>query len=339
MLNSNLAVKLRSRQPLAIVPHALEKFLCSVHEANEDGVIRKALNKMAYSPRVEPKFAIIDANADADDDHMMALKLFGNERAPYVTPKGTGVICIHGVIGKNLSLMEKMIGCTDVNDIQAQLRAWKKDTSVKRVMLKINSGGGTTTGLEETAKMIYEYEKDTFTFTDDDMGSAAFWLGSQAKRVFTTASSSIGSVGIYVSITDETKKFEDEGKEVIMIKAGIYKGAGVDGVPLSKAQGDYLQGEVDELHGRFKRDIRRARPFIKDQDMEGQSFYGDIAASKGFATAVVSSWEEALAEAEGSTEDEINELISPTNETATLTGARPVKSPQRQQNKIIVTRQ
>lgn len=339
MLNSNLAVKLSSRQPLAIMPHALEKFMASIHEINQDGTLRKALSKLAYSPKTEERFAIVEPKADDDNEHMMALKMFGNSRAPYVTAKGSGVIQICGVIGKNLNMMEKMIGCTDVNDIQAQLRAWKKDPSVKRVVFKVNSGGGTTTGLEETAKMIFDYEKDTFSFTDDDMGSAAFWLGSQARRVFTTRSASIGSVGIYVSICDESKKYEDEGKEVVMIKAGRFKGAGVDGVPLTQAQGDLLQSEVDELHTRFKRDILRARPFIKEQDMEGQCFYGDIAASKGFATAVVESWEDALAEIEGSSEDEINELVAPASSTGTLTGARPVKEPKKGPPKIIVTRQ
>lgn len=339
MLNSNLAVKLRSRQPLAIMPHALEKFLCSIHEVNSDGTMRKALSKIAYSPKTEPRFAIAEPKAD-DDDHMMAMKMFCCANAPYVTARGTGVLPITGVIGKNLNVMEKMIGCTDVNDIQAQLRAWKKDDSVKRVIFKINSGGGTTTGLEETAKMIYDFEKDTFTFTDDDMGSAAFWLGSQARRVFTTPSASIGSVGIYVSICDESKKYEDEGKEVIMIKAGKYKGAGVDGVPLSQEQGDYLQDEVLELHSRFKRDVLRARPFIKQQDMEGQSFYGDIAASKGFATAVVGSWEEALSEIEGSDEDELSGMISPASSTGTLTGTKPIPTgPKKGPNRVIVTRQ
>jgi ClpP class serine protease len=337
MLNSNLAVKLRSRQPLAIMPHALEKFLASVHEVNEDGNVRKALSKLAYSPKTQERFAIIDSHAD-DDEHMLAMKMFGNNRGPYVTQRGTGVICISGVIGKNLSMMEKMIGCTDVNDIQAQLRAWKKDDTVKRVFFKVNSGGGTTTGLEETAKMIFDYEKDTFTFTDDDMGSAALWLGSQAKRVFTTPSASIGSVGIYVSICDESKKYEDEGKQVVLIKAGKYKGAGVDGVPLSAEQEDYLQEEVFELHDRFKRDVTRARPFVKDEDMEGQSFYGDIAAAKGFATAVVDSWESALAEVEGSEEDEINDLVSP-NTVITQTGARPMKQQRGPKERIVVTRQ
>jgi protease-4 len=340
MLNSNLAVKLKSKQPLAIMPHALEKFLTSVYEVNADSSMRKALTKLAYSPKTEERFAIAETMAD-DDDHMTALKMFGNSRAPYVTAKGSGVICISGVIGKGLNMMEKMIGCTDIDDIQCQLRCWKKDPSVQRVIFKVNSGGGTTTGLEETARMIFDYPKETFTFTDDDMGSAALWLGSQSKRVLATPSSSVGSVGIYVSITDESEKFKEDGKEVILIKAGKYKGAGVDGVPLTKDQGDYIQDEVFELWDRFKRDLTRARPFIKDEDMEGQSFYGDIAANKGFVTGLVDSWEEALAEIEGTPEDEINDLLAgPRTEPVLQKGVRPLKNqPTRGPNRVVVTRQ
>lgn len=308
MLNSNLAIKLQSRVPLAIEHTAREKFLAAVHEVNSDSSIRKVMQKVAYSSKIEKKFAIIDTNAD-DDDHMSALKMFGNMRQPFVTKKGTGVICVQGVIGKGLTVMEKMIGCTDIEDIQCQLHCWKKDDKVKRVVFKFNSGGGTTTGLEETAKMIFDYEKETYSFADDDMGSAAYWIGSQAKRVVVTPSASLGSIGIYVAVTDESEKFEEEGKRVILIKAGIYKGAGVDGVPLTQTQGDYIQGEVDDLHRRFKRDVTRARPFVKDDDMEGQSFYGDIAAQKGLATGVVNSWREFLEQVEGPS-DEFDELIN-----------------------------
>lgn len=303
MLNSNLAIRLNSGKPLAIEPIAAQKFLANVAEVNSDDNLKAALKKVAYSPKAKetPKKKA-EHSEELEEQYF---KMFAMPFVPQVTAKGTAIICINGVIGKNLTAMEKCLGCTDVNDIVASMRMYEKDPKVQRVVLKFNSGGGTTTGLEETARYIFNYPKQTIAFTDEDMGSAAFWLGSQCQRLIVTPSSSIGSCGIYVSLVDESKHYADEGKEVIVIKSGMYKGAGVEGVSLTQAQGDWIQQEVDELHTRFIAAVKRARPMANEDDLQGQSFYGDIAAQRGLATGVVDSWEELIEQLEGP-QDQMN---------------------------------
>lgn len=299
MISSDLAIRLNSRRPLAMEPIAGQKFLSTLAEVNSNESLEHTLRKVAYSNPIA-KEATPKKKADMDEEHLM--RMFQMPMVPRVTAQGTGCICIKGVIGKNLSPMEKLIGCTDIDDIWASLRSFEKNPAVKRVILKINSGGGTTTGLEELARYIYNFPKETIAFTDEDMGSAAYWLGSQCQRVIVTPSSSVVSCGIYVSLVDESRRFAEEGKEVIIIKSGEYKGAGVEGVALTQKQGDWIQEEVDDLHGRFIGAVKRARPLANEKDLQGQSFYGDIAAKRNLVTGLVDTFEQLMEQIEGKSE-------------------------------------
>ena len=81
-----------------------------------------------------------------------------------------------------------------------------------------------------------------------------------------------------------------------MVKSGRYKAAGVEGTTLSEEQTANLQEEVDELHRRFIRDVTSVRTFAQLDDLQGQSFYGDIAAQRGLATGVIDSLEDLIKE-------------------------------------------
>jgi protease-4 len=297
MLSSNLAIRISSKLPLAMEPIAGQKFLATLAEVNSDEQLERTLRKVAYSKPYAKENGGKKRADDDDKEHLM--RMFMMPSIPKISAKGTACVCIKGVISVNLNPMEKLIGCTDLNDIWAMLKSFEKNSAVKRVIFKINSGGGTTTGLEELARYIYNYPKETIGFTDEDMGSAAYWLGSQCQRLIVTPSSSVGSVGIYVSLVDESKSFAEDGKEVIIIKSGDYKGAGVEGVPLTQLQGDWIQDEVIELHETFIDNVTRARPLANREDLQGQSFSGKRAAERNLVTGLVDSFDELMEQIEG----------------------------------------
>jgi hypothetical protein len=117
----------------------------------------------------------------------MLAQFFGVAPVPYVQ-NGVGVIPIAGVIGKNLSPIEKMMGAVDVNDISMAVDLFAADPAVEKIAFNISSPGGTVTGVEELANKIRDLGKPTMAYTDSEMASAAYWLGSQADRVVSSSS-------------------------------------------------------------------------------------------------------------------------------------------------------
>ena len=238
----------------------------------------------AGNPWVEEDDKDTSAGMDVDS-------FFSSFKSPEVKD-GMGCIPVEGVIGKGLTKIERMLGCADLKEIACTLDCWEKRDDVTEVIFKFDSGGGSTSGLEEMAKKIRMYPKTTIAYCEGDCGSAAFWLASQCSRFYVTSSSSIGACGIYLTLKNYEKKYQKEGIEFDIIKSGDYKAAGVENTGLSELQRQRLQDEVDELHRRFIRDIRSVRAFASEDDLQGQSFYGDEAVRKGLATNLVDSWKD-----------------------------------------------
>lgn len=225
----------------------------------------------------------------------MIAELFGVQPKPYVLADGTGVIPIEGVIGKNLSPLDKMLGAVDVNDLMEQVDTFLEDASVARIVFDFNSPGGTVTGIPELARKIRGAGKPTMAFTDDEMDSAAYYIGSACDRVVSSTSAYVGSIGVYMVITDVSAAYAEEGYRQVVIKSGKLKGAGIEGTSLTDEQTQDLQDGVNFIHEQFKLAVRVKRSLVPDSAMEGQSFIGLKAAEVSLITGLADTLEDAIA--------------------------------------------
>jgi signal peptide peptidase SppA len=230
----------------------------------------------------------------------MLSQLFGVAPKPYVVD-GIGVIPIVGVIGKGLSPLEKMMGAVDVADISEAVDAFAASPDVNSIALQISSPGGTVTGVEELANKVRNLQKPTMAYTDSEMASAAYWIGSATDKVVASPSSTVGSIGVYLAIPDYSKAAEMAGIKMVVLKSGKFKGAGIEGTSLNADQVSNLQASVDGIHADFKAAVNAKRKMVQADSMEGQTFSGKQAASNGLVGALADSFSEALAKFAGST--------------------------------------
>ena len=224
----------------------------------------------------------------------MLSQLFGQAPTAYVTEDGMGVVPIVGVIGKGLTPMEKMMGSCDLNDISMALDAMKADPAVKCIALQVSSPGGTVTGVEEIANQVRAMGKPTMAYTDSEMASAAYWIGSAADRVVASPSSTVGSVGVYMNLVDLSKAYDMAGAKSILIKSGIYKGVGAEGTTMTAEQMSNLQESVDAIHADFKSAVNMKRTMVQANAMEGQTFSGKQAAQNGMVTGLADNFNQAV---------------------------------------------
>ena len=224
-------------------------------------------------------------------------QIFGETPKPYQTPGGTYVIPVMGMIGSGLSPLEA-IGSADVQKIDDQIDE-ALAANPKRILFHINSDGGTVEGVEELAEKIRSLPVDTIAYSSGSMNSAALWIAAASNRVVVSPSASVGSVGVYVTILDQSAQAKAAGLEVKVIKSGALKGMGIPGTSLTSEQEAYLQQEVDALAETFKSSVRMKRKLVQEADMQGQSFSGKLAAQKGFATGLANTLKDLLAQLDG----------------------------------------
>ena len=225
----------------------------------------------------------------------MLAQLFGEVPKAYIAEDGTGVIPIAGVIGKGLSPIEKMTGAVDVNAIADAIDEFSANPQVTRIAFQVSSPGGTVTGVEELANKVRNISKPTMAYTDSEMASAAYWIASAADKVVASPSSTVGSIGVYMTIADMTEMAKAQGIKMVVIKSGKFKGAGIPGTSLSEEQVANLQQGVDEIHADFKASVLQTRKLVKAEDMEGQVFSGKQAAQRNLVTGLADSFSEAVA--------------------------------------------
>jgi signal peptide peptidase SppA len=224
----------------------------------------------------------------------MIAQLFGESPKPYVVGN-VAVVPLSGPIGKGLSPMERMMGAADVDVVSGWLDEAAENPAVEKVLLFVNSPGGTVTGVPELAAKVANFPKPTRAFADNMAASAGVWVASQADEFVVTGSAQIGSVGVYMVVPNLEEYYAAQGIKFEVIAAGVHKAAGAEGLPLTPDQRAYLQASVESTRDEFRAAVRNKRTFVQDADMEGQLFSGSEAAAKGLATGVVQNFREALA--------------------------------------------
>ena len=210
-------------------------------------------------------------------------------------PNGIAIIPISGVVGKRVGKLERSSGVMDIDDIGRMIDDAEQDEQVRGILLDVDSPGGTVTGVPEVAAMIRQCVKPVAAYTETLACSAAYWLASQADIVLSSASATVGSIGVYVAWMDRSREMEAAGIKQELVKAGKYKAMGIPGIPLTEEQRAQLQGNVDDLYGWFARDVTDMRNVGADA-MQGQTFMGHAAAESGLVDMVVGGKREAIQE-------------------------------------------
>jgi len=218
----------------------------------------------------------------------------------------TAIVHIDGPIDKNLSSWDRLcFGATDLNDVDKALARISSDNSIKNVLIALDSPGGSFPGVPETAGRVAALSaagKNTIAYCGDMACSAAYWIAAQCDQVFAPASASVGSIGVYLAIVDQSRRLEEMGLNVQELKSGDLKTAGAPWKPLTESERNHLQERVEHIGAMFRAAVTNKRDVPEDA-MEGQSFIGDApgadfrsALDVGLIDAIVPTLEDALDE-------------------------------------------
>jgi signal peptide peptidase SppA len=166
---------------------------------------------------------------------------------------------LQGTLMKTVSSLEE--GASSV-ELRRQVRAAVKDPSIEGILLRIDSPGGTVAGTADLAKEVSAAakKKPVYAFVEDLGASAAYWVASQATKVYANDPTAlVGSIGTFVGLYDLSKQAEMLGIRPIVVSSGGMKGVGFPGSEISEEMVAELQGLVDKTQEEFSRAIARGR--------------------------------------------------------------------------------
>jgi ClpP class serine protease len=215
-----------------------------------------------------------------------------------VSPGSLAVIPAHGIVGKHLSALETECGGLDLDALLAQVSAALAEPAIAAVVLHFDSPGGTAVGNSEAAAQLRGLQaatgKPVYGFTDTLSASAAYCLMSACAGIGVTPSATVGSIGTFCQLVDESGAWAQAGLKLHVIKSGPHKAAGMPGEPVTEAVLAQFQSIVDGHFSLFRSAVLTGRPAVAVESMQGQTFMGQAAVDAGLADALVGSFDEYL---------------------------------------------
>ncbi len=185
------------------------------------------------------------------------LKGNNNEEAVTVHDR-VAVIDIDGTIVSGTAsdnIFGQTAGVTS-GSIMQQIRDAAADNSVKALVLRIDSGGGSATAAEEISRELKRFKEETKKPIVATMGntgaSAAYWIAAcSSDKIYANATTLTGSIGVYMPYMNTEELFKKIGITSEKIKSGPYKDILSNDRPMTPEEKVILQNIVNEIYGNF----------------------------------------------------------------------------------------
>ena len=147
--------------------------------------------------------------------------------------------------------------------IDAQLRKFGADSSVKAILLHINSpGGGAAASQEiyhEVLRVRQENHKKVIASIESVGASGAYYIASACDRIYANDASVVGSIGVIMEWTNYGDLLRWAKLKSVVIHAGELKDAGDPSRDLTPKEEAYFQSLVDNMYTQFVHDVATGR--------------------------------------------------------------------------------
>lgn len=147
--------------------------------------------------------------------------------------------------------------------VVGQLKKFGDDSSIKAIILHVNSPGGGVAASEEIyreVKRIRSEKKKRIVASIETVGaSGAYYVSSATDKIFADEGSIVGSIGViaqWVNYGDLLKwaKLKD-----VVIKTGEFKDTGNPARDLTPSEQAYMQSLIDNMFGQFIKAVADGR--------------------------------------------------------------------------------
>jgi len=161
-----------------------------------------------------------------------------------------GVIDIDGVI-------------LDADKVNSQVRKFGDDSSVKAIILHINSPGGGAAASQEIYNEVVRVRKDKkkpiIASVESVGASGAYYIASGCDKIYANQASVVGSVGVIMEWTNYGDLMKWVKLKSVVIHAGTLKDAGDPTRDMTPEEQAYFQSLVDNMYGQFVHDVAVGR--------------------------------------------------------------------------------
>jgi protease-4 len=193
----------------------------------------------------------------------------GKGRTKTVQHDKIAIIYVEGVIiggrGQSNLLMEQ--GGTD--QVIKQIHEARDDESVKAVVLRINSPGGSAAASQELGEEIKKLRTDNdengrkgkivVTSMGDVAASGGYWLAACTDKIYANPTTMTGSIGVYMPYANWEELYKKIGISQEKIKSGPHKDIMSPERQMTSEERGIIQVMVDDIYNQFVEVVAQGR--------------------------------------------------------------------------------
>src|ERR1051325_8727341 len=181
----------------------------------------------------------------------------------YLTLHAGGTEAGFGGFGDRIGVVDLDGVILSPQPVVSELKKFGDDSSIKAIILHVNSPGGGVAASEEIyreVKRLRSEKKKKVVASIETVGaSGAFYVSSACDKIYADQGSIVGSIGViaqWVNYGDLLKwaKLKD-----VVIKTGEFKDTGNPARDLTPAEQAYMQSLIDNMFGQFIKAVADGR--------------------------------------------------------------------------------
>ncbi|HHY37465.1 MAG TPA: signal peptide peptidase SppA, partial [Clostridia bacterium] len=173
-----------------------------------------------------------------------------------------GIIYIDGIISGGTSSSGLFGVTTGSDDVVAYLKEATDDPSVRAVVLRVNSPGGSAPAAQEISREIQKLKdagKAVVVSMGDVAASGAYYISAGADMIMANPGTITGSIGAIMSVTNVEELYRKIGVREETIKSGPHKDIGSGTRPMTEEERRILEELVNTVYRQFLEAVANGR--------------------------------------------------------------------------------
>lgn len=170
-----------------------------------------------------------------------------------VTSSGSGdavaIVRVNGTITSSDS--SEFTGSATSGLVISDLEAAAADNSVKAIVLRVDSPGGTVTGSSQIYEVIRDYEKPVVVSMAGMAASGGYQISAPADYIFARPDTFTGSIGVIMTLFNAEELIDEIGVDVVLLTSGPNKSMGSTWDELTPEHQEILEALIDETYEDF----------------------------------------------------------------------------------------
>jgi protease IV len=193
----------------------------------------------------------------------------------YVAVKNDNKSEFGSTFGDKIGVVELEGVIIDSKQILKDLKRYRDDSSIKAIIVHINSPGGGAAASQEMYQAVKriadQYDKDKKKPIVSVIGtvgaSGGYYVAAGTNKIFANNASIVGSIGVIAQWYNYGDLVRWAKLKDVTLKAGELKDAGNPNRDMTPAERAYLQGIIDNMHAQFIHDVATGRK-MKDDELK-----------------------------------------------------------------------